>query len=297
MRRIFLFPVLLMALAAMVSCGPRHDPEMPKPDHIVVVIEENHGLDEIIGSPYAPYMNKLANEGLLFTQSHGVIHPSQPNYIALFSGELQGVKADECLKDKTPFTTPNLGAALIKAGYTFKGYAETLPSSDFMDCSYQKSDLTGGMLYARKHVPWVNWIGDKENNMPVSVSQPLTEFPSDFSKLPTVSFVIPNQDDDMHNNGSDSAMIIRGDQWLQEHLSAYVEWAKTHNSLFILTFDEDSFTPKNQIPTIFVGQVVKPGKYDSTINHYNVLRTIEDMYSLPASGPAKETPIKGIWNL
>ena len=35
----------------------------PPYDHIVVVVEENHALNEIIGSPQAPYLNSLANGG------------------------------------------------------------------------------------------------------------------------------------------------------------------------------------------------------------------------------------------
>jgi acid phosphatase len=297
MQRFFLSASFILLLAVFASCGHPPRQGFPQPDHIVIVIEENHGFNGIIGNPRAPYINKLAGEGALFTDAHGVTHPSQPNYIALFSGSTQGVKGDECLMDVTPYTTPNLGAALIGEGFTFTGYAETMPSSGFMKCSYKKSDKTGGVLYARKHAPWVNWIGDKENDMPASVSQPLSEFPSDFSKLPTLSFVIPNQDNDMHNKGGDTSMIPVADQWLQQHLSDYVEWAKTHNSMLIFTFDEDNFTKDNRIPTIFVGPMVKPGEYGDSINHYNVLRTIEAMYDLPASGPAKASPIKGAWNL
>ena len=57
-----------------------------KPAHIVIVIEENHGFSQIIGNPRAPYLNRLATAGALFTEAHGVVHPSQPNYLALFSG-------------------------------------------------------------------------------------------------------------------------------------------------------------------------------------------------------------------
>lgn len=268
---------------------------LPKPDHIIVVIEENHGFDQIIGAPQAPYINELAAEGALFTDSHGVTHPSQPNYIALFSGATQGVKADECLLEKTPFTTPNLGASLIKAGYSFEGYGETMPYDGFKECTYKKSTLTKAYLYARKHCPWVNWQGDKENGLPDSISHPMSEFPSEFSKLPTVAFVIPNMDNDMHNNGGDTAMTRRADVWLRTKLAKYVDWAKTHNSMLILTFDEDNFTPQNEIPTIFVGPMIKPGKYNDSINHYNVLRSIEHMYQLPPAGPAQAQVIKGVW--
>ena len=272
----------------------------PKPDHIVVVIEENHGYNQIIGTPQTtpqtPFINALANEGALFTDSHGVTHPSQPNYLAIFSGSIQGVTDDRCLGPETPYTTPNLGAALFAKGYTFKGYAQNLPSIGSEECRYMKSTLNGGTLYARKHCPWVNWQGDKENNFPGdSVSFPMTDFPSDFDKLPTVSFVIPDQDHDMHNNSNDTAIVRMADDWLKSNLSNYIDWAKTHNSLLILTYDEDNFTKENQIPTIFVGPMVKQGKYHENINHYSVLRTIEHMYGLEESGLAKADPITNVW--
>lgn len=269
---------------------------LPRPSHIIIVMEENHSFDQIIGSKYAPYINELAKESALFTDAHGVQHPSQPNYIALFSGNTQGVKDDKCLKNVT-FTSANLGAYLIKAGHSFGGFAQTMPTGDFTGCYYQKSTITKSYLYGRKHCPWVNWIGTKTNQLPVSVSKPMTEFPIDFSKLPTVCFVIPDMDHDMHNIGSsgDGEAIRRGDQWLKQNLSKYVEWAKKNNSLLIFTFDEDDFKAPNHIPTFFVGPMVKPGRYTQRIDHYNVLRTIEALYRLPASGNAKADAITDIW--
>jgi acid phosphatase len=299
MRSFIAFAASLVFVSLSFGCKNTAKQEqasvLPKPDHVIVVIEENHGFDQIIGAPQAPYINQLASEGALFTNSHGVTHPSQPNYIALFSGSLQGVKGDECLAD-TAFTSPNLGGALLKAGYTFKGYGETMPSEGFKGCYYQKSTLTHASLYGRKHCPWVNWLGDGPNQMADSLSKPMTEFPSDFGQLPTVAFVIPNMDNDMHNNGGDTVMVRRADDWLRQNLSGYVSWAKDHNSLLILTFDEDNFTKHNQIPTIFVGAHVKPGKYADSINHYNVLRTLEQMYQLQPSGPAKAAPITQVWD-
>ncbi|MDP4284731.1 MAG: alkaline phosphatase family protein [Bacteroidota bacterium] len=297
--------ILLAGMAltgVLASCNQQAKKNIAKagiivPDHIIIVIEENHGYDQIIGSTSAPYINELANTSAVFTNSHGVTHPSQPNYLAFFSGSTQGIPDDQCLQDKTPYTTPNLGAALIKNGYSFKGFAQTMPSPGFLDCSYLKGDLTGGTLYARKHAPWVNWQGNKENNIPDSVSQPMTAFPKDFDQLPTVAFVIPDQDHDMHNIGTpgDSAAIKRGDDWLKENLGAYVEWAKTHNSLLILTYDEDQFTPQNHILTIFAGANIKPGKYDEKIDHYSILNTMEAMYDLRVTDTTNAFVIKDIW--
>ena len=273
--------------------------DIPHFDHVIIVIEENHAYNELIGSANAPYINKLAKDGALFTDSHGIGHPSQPNYLALFSGSTQGIKGDECLAKITPFKTPNLGAALMSKGLSFKGYAQTMPSEGFLGCTSIYSKLTIGYLYARKHTPWVNWIGTGPNSIPSSASVPMTAFPKDFSKLPAVSFVVPNMDCDMHNIGfpGDAAAIRRGDHWLQEYIADYADWAKKHNSLLILTFDEDDYNPQNgnRIPTIFYGDKVKKGEYTETINHYNVLHTLEVMYGLPSADNVSASPIIDVW--
>jgi acid phosphatase len=297
MRKTGFTVICLFTAILFSSCNSKKN--ISRPDHIVIVVEENHGFDQIIHSENAPYINQLAKEGTLFINSQGVTHPSQPNYLALFSGSLQGVDGDKCLDKETPYNTPNLGAALLQAGFTFTGYAESLPKAGSLVCRYEEVKRYD---YARKHAPWVNWQGDdlQKNQLPDSTNQPLTSFPSDFSKLPTLSFVIPNEGNDMHNLDidGDTAAIKRGDQWLKEHLSAYVEWARKNNSMLIITFDEDegeSMT-HNPIATIFVGEKIKQGQDSTAINHYSVLGTVESMYNLPLSGKAKDAKlIQGIW--
>ena len=269
---------------------------LPKPLHIVIVIEENHGYDQIIGSQNAPYINKLAKEGTLFTNSHSITHPSQPNYLALFSGSTQNVDGDACLTKNAPLTTANLGAALLKAGYSFKAYSETLPKPGSEECFFQVKE---GYDYARKHAPWVNWQGDKENGLPAASNQPFSNFPADYNKLPTVSFVIPDEGNDMHNIDldGDTAAIKRADHWLKVHLSSYVRWAKKNNSMLIVTFDEDEKGDMhhNHIATIFVGPMVQRRSNNDSISHYSVLRTIEGIYNLRHSGNAIAGEITNAW--
>jgi len=119
---------------------------VPRPDHVVIVIEENHSFSQIIGSPDAPYINSLVAQGALFTQSYAITHPSQPNYLDIFSGSNQGVTDDSC---PHYFITDNLGLYLLNASLTFAGYSEDLPSVGSLVC-------TSG-AYARKHAPWVNF--------------------------------------------------------------------------------------------------------------------------------------------
>ena len=250
---------------------------VPRPDRVVIVIEENHSYGEIIGSSAAPYINSLAAQGALFTQSYAITHPSQPNYLDLFSGSNQGVTDDSC---PHYFMTANLGLYLLNASLTFAGYSEDLPSVGSIVC-------TSG-AYARKHAPWVNFT-----NIPTTTNLPYSYFPTDYVTLPTLSFVIPNLHDDMHDG-----TIQQGDSWLQQHLDAYVQWAMTHNSLFIMTFDEDDGSQGNRIATIFVGQMVVPGQYSESINHFNLLRTLEDMFDLPYAGVSGSyQPITDVWTM
>ena len=260
-------------------------PHLPRPDHIVMVIEENHSYSQIIDSPDAPYINRLAAQGAVFTQSFGITHPSQPNYLVLFSGSTQDVTDNSC---PHTFTTPNLGHALLAGGLTFAGYSEDLPSVGSLTCSVG--------LYARKHNPWVNWQDSVTNGLPAATNLPMMTFPADFSTLPTVSVLVPNQINDMHH-GKDPERVQIGDRWLQEHLDAYAQWAQQHNSLLIVTWDEDNGKEDNRIVTLFVGPMVQTGRYDQRITHYNVLRTIEDLYGLSHAGASADaTPITGIWN-
>ncbi|HET8693036.1 MAG TPA: alkaline phosphatase family protein, partial [Aquabacterium sp.] len=235
--------------------------------------------------------------------------PSQPNYLFLFSGHHQGVLpgwfVDErspytgtALRDRQgrplshsqqspvgvannaipdrwlPFTSPNLGAAIMKTGGSFAMFSESLPypswncstDSSLVPCT-QSWALTD--LYRRKHNPAINWTdqlaptserglhGDLEHNiLPVTVNlafdpthdpalkRSFRGFMKDekgqglgFEHLPTVSVVVPNEQNDAHSNSAESS-----DGWLQRNLGSYAQWAMTHNSLLILTFDEDGST-------------------------------------------------------
>ena len=289
--------VILAAITLSPQVKTQND--IPQYDHVIIVMEENHAFHEVIGSADAPYIDHLAKDGVLLTNSHAIGHPSQPNYLALFSGSTQGVTGDDCLQGKTPFSTPNLGAALIDHKFTFRGYAQNMPKAGFLDCTAHSSDVTIGHLYARKHCPWVNWLGNGVNTIPASCSLPMTDFPKDFTKLPTLAFVVPDMDHDMHNIGlaGDAKAIRRGDAWLKANIADYAEWAIKHNSLLIVTWDEDDSSSKNQnkIATILYGAKLLGGKYAVPITHYNILHTLESMYGLPFTDANNAPPIAGVW--
>jgi acid phosphatase len=249
---------------------------LPKPDHIVIVIFENKDVEEVLGIDQAPFLDELAQTGVNFTNAHAEAHPSQPNYLALFSGSTQGVTDNSCLP---PLSAPNLATQLAAAGRTFVGYSEDLPEAEFTGC-------TSG-LYAQKHAVWGAFT-----NVPSGSHQPWTAWPSAYEQLPTVAVVVPNLCNDMHD-----CDVATGDRWLREHLSDYRTWAHSHNSLLLVTFDESSsHGGGNRIVTLLDGAGVRPGRVDEPVDHYRLLATVEAMYGLPALGHAAgTTPITSIW--
>jgi len=253
-----------IATAAFLLSAPmaRADESLPTPDHVVVVMMENHSFGEIINPRHAPFIASLADSGASFTNAFAVSHPSEPNYFALFSGSTQNIHTDGTYSFPR---APTLAGALAAVDKTFIGYTEAGSP--------------------RKHNPWESFASAR------GVERPLTDFPRGFAALPTVSFVIPNLDDDMHDG-----TVAAGDRWLQDHLGAYAKWAETHNSLLVITFDEDDYSADNRIPTIIYGDHVRPGRYTDHITHFNVLSTLVAMYGLkPFGDVAGAAPIREIW--
>ncbi len=268
----WIFCGIFLAFSPVASTAPLT--VLPKPDHIVIVVEENKSYSQIIGNPAAPYINKLSRRGALFTQSYGVAHPSQPNYLALFSGTTRGIGSNAC---PLLLNGENLAGALIDKGLSFTSYSESMPQPGFEGCIYG--------AYYRKHNPLANWPELAEFNQPFSV------IPQDYAKLPTVALVVPDQRNDMHDGS-----IARGDSWLANNLESYAQWAKEHNSLLIVTWDEDDGSSNNRVATLFVGPMVKAGRSAQRINHYTVLRMISEVYGLPYLGESvHEKSITGIW--
>ena len=267
----------LLLAAALLLCGPGilAAQTVPRPSHVVIVVEENHSYSEIINSPQAPFINTLASEGALFTSSYAVAHPSQPNYLALFSGSTQGITNDAC---PHTFSGSNLAHQVLVAKKTFRAYSEGLPSAGSEVCVSGK--------YVRKHAPWTDF-----SDLPSAVNQPLTSFPTNYANLPTVSFVIPSLLNDMHDG-----TIQQADSWLQAKLLAYVHWAKTNNSMLIVTWDEDDASSSNRIPTIFVGPMVKPGKYGQKITPLQRAANLGSNVWTRLRGPASNgSIITNIW--
>jgi hypothetical protein len=230
--------------------------------HVVVVIEENYSGQAIVAGGQAPYLKSLAAQGEYFSNYHGVSHPSEPNYLALFTGSTQHTDgSDSCIRS----SAKSLVGEARGAGVSVKGYIEGLSS---------------GNGYACRHDPFSQLTDAR------SAETDFSHFPSNYATLPKLSVVVPNLTDDMHDNG-----IGPGDRWARAHLSGYAQWAKTHNSLLIVMSDENDADPNysgnqpgesgNGALAIAVGARIAAGKGNSgRFDHYSMLRTLEDIFGL-----------------
>jgi acid phosphatase len=252
----------------------------PHPDHIIFVWFENKKYSSIIGNSNAPYINSLIAKGTLFTKMFAITHPSYPNYVDFFAGRPNGVRNNNCINTRT-LLTPNLYTALKSVGKSFAWYSEGLPATGSTVCKYG--------YYVEKHNPTTIFA-----NVPTSANKTFSSFPTDYTKLENVVCITPNLQNDMHDG-----TVKDGDTWLKNHLSSLASWCATHNSIFVVYFDENDGTSGNQIPVVALGQPVKVNyKHSTYADHYNWTRTICAMFGAPKTLTANlstRTSINGCW--
>jgi phosphatidylinositol-3-phosphatase len=221
-----------------------------RPAHVVIVLLE--------GDPHgdaAPWLSALARHGAVFPAATAV--PGS-GYLAVFRGS--GAGSPGCAGTLTGAT---LATRLAGTGKTFTGYAQSMPSDGYRGCD--------SGAFTRDHTPWIGF-----RSTPASESLRFSRFPTrDFGALPTVSLVVPNRCDDGGTCPAGTA-----DAWLKDHLGGYASWARTHDSLLIVT-SGGSTAPDRRMPLVLYGERVRSGVYQRHADQYSVLRTVEDFYHLP----------------
>jgi len=286
--RLVLLGVAFVA-AAIVGCGGGGGPGsrlvLPLPSalpvsrssHVVIVVMENKDFGEVIGHEDAPYANRLAARYALATASYGVRHPSLPNYLALTAGSTFGIDSDctDCAVNAT-----NLVDQLERAGVRWKAYMEGMPSPCFLGAS------AGG--YAKKHDPFLYYRDVATNVLRCARVVPFGQLGLDLrgGRLPTFVWITPNLCDDTHDCG-----VHDGDRFLASLVPALLRELGPHGFL-VVTWDEGKQEGKQgccrlasggRIPTIVAGPDVRRGvRVTTPIDHYSVLRTVEDALGLPA---------------
>ena len=193
--------------------------------HVIVIIMENKGYTQIIGSSDAPYQNELAKKYASGSKYYGVYPESLPNYISIIAGY------PYLTKDKDPGTMAPLKEQTIvnllqSKNLTWKGYFEDMPEV----CYLKDSGKSGYIVH---HNPFVYF--DIRNDDRCKNTVGLDNFYKDLSDntLPNYSFVVPNNIHDSHDS-----TVADGDEWLSTFVPKIINSTVFNNTALFIVYDE-----------------------------------------------------------
>lgn len=237
--------------------------------HVYLIVFENHGFDAVVNGSEMPYLKGLTKRGALATAYSAITHPSQPNYIALFSGDLHGITDD----GNHDVTAPNLADQLDARGKTWAVSAENLPDGCFLGAT-ASGGPDGPGTYARKHEPAISFVSISRNPARCARIQNLSSFDpgrADFQ------LIVPNLCHDAH----DCSLAV-ADKWLAGFAPRILDSPEfKQDGVLFVTFDEAESKGPNVVPLVAVGPSVRASTTTAQVgNHYSLLRTIEDNWSL-----------------
>lgn len=323
-RRRTLIPIALLVCATTslnfaqsASSGATAAPRPKHFDHVLIVVLENQSYEFAIKNDL---LKSLAQEGAVFSNFGNVYHYSYPNYLAMIAGSDFGTHKPQLLSDSQRTFNDDSEHRTIGDLLNWKNYAEDYPASAPAGRAFL-GDRKG--RYVRKHVPFLSFRSVQEksfhNVVAVDTHAPNNAFVTDVGRfiadpqahpLPEYMFYSPNLDDDGHDPTSNPQKgLKKAADWLRGFLTTWLHfddktWVpkddQMKRTLVIVTFDESEGNRKpERIYTVFLGAMVKTQEVTAAYNHYSVLRTIEDNFSLDPihkeSGDGTASIITGIW--
>jgi len=226
---------------------------------IFVIMLENHSQSTVIGNPNAPYITGLAEKYGEATNYYGVTHPSQPNYVAAITGQLDIDKMND--HPTNTFAWTNLVDQLESHGKSWGAYMEAMPSAGYTGFTAPGSVA----LYTNKHNPFVLMDDIRSDPSRLANIKPYTDLAADLnsSHAPDFVWISPNQCNDMHggvyvtvaghpetpcpygstvDDANDAALKAKADAFVEgavETIRSSKAW--TGNSVIVILTDEADF--------------------------------------------------------
>jgi phospholipase C len=256
---------------------------------VFTIVMENRSQGDILGNSAAPYINRLANQYAVAYGYHDpFVHPSEPNYLWMASGENFGVLDDNDPISHHLDSTSHLVDQIEMAGLTWKSYQESMG---------QPCGLVSQGRYAAKHDPFVffndvnGWDGANFNPSVrcnahvVDYSQLDADLAAD--TVPSYAFITPNLDDDMHDGS-----VQQGDAWLANEVPKILASpAFQAGGVLFLMWDEGSGYPASDDPPMIVisPNAVAGMKSNTDYDTSSYLKTVQAILgveTLPCNGSA-----------
>jgi len=261
---------------------------------LVVIVMENETYDNIAGNSEAPYLNQLIAQGELFTDYAAVASGSNPNYLGVTSGLTSALSPP----------SPNIFQAIDASGgaVKWKEFMESMPGN----CASGTRTMVPGTsvpLYTSDHDPDYKY---RANSTCSTNDVPMTASTFNPASLPSLSYVVPNECDDMHTlpaNGQacpayfgpnpGTSLISMGDNWLA---TVVPQLLAQPDVTVLITWDEgrQTTTPPQHVVAVEAGAGVSPGSRDGTAyNHYGLEAGLYRYFGLGAApnNGAAATPL------
>jgi len=248
--------------------------------HVIIIIMENKGYEQVIGSSDAPYQNELTKKYASASKYYGVYPDSLPNYISIIAGYPYLTK-DNDTGTMAPLKESTIVNLLQSKNLTWKGYFEDMPEV----CHLKDSGKSG---YVVHHNPFVYF--DIRNDYRCNNTVGLDNFFKDLSNqtLPNYSIVVPNNIHDSHDS-----TVAEGDRWLSTFVPNIINSTTLNNTALFIVYDEGQKHDKSgfgngtyavnggRLPLILVSPHANNG-YVSPVEytHYNLLSTVEKIFNL-----------------
>lgn len=262
---------------------------VPRSNHVVVVVLENKSYSDTLA--YMPWLKSVAQKYSYTQYYYGNTHPSIGNYFMMTTGMI--ITNSDGYTGTV--TSNNIVRQLIRAGKTWKAYAESLPYTGY----------TGSTRYPymKHHVP-MTYFSDVRNSSEKYNLVPFSRFATDRANgnLPHLSFVVPNNRNNAHDcpwggvSCSSATKLKHADEWMKKNIAPLLSNSDfMRDGILIVTFDESLHTDRahggGRILTVVAGPRVRRGYRDphNYYQHQSLLRTLEFALGLPTINAASST--------
>src|SRR3989454_451221 len=242
-----------------VGLGPISSSATGNFDQLVVVLMENHNLNEIYGP--APYMTQLADQYAFSEGWSSITNPSQPNYIALLGASTFGVSGDG---NHPNLNHPTLVDLIETSGHTWNAIAEGSGSG----CSINPDR-------GEDHFPFLSYTtitGSAARCASLHSGGP-TDVVAALNAGTNFIWFTPTDQHNMHDNS-----VASGDSWLQSWVPGLLTAMGSKKAALIIMFDE-AYTSPPYIYMSFSGTATKHAyKSTASYSHYSLAKLLEDVW-------------------
>ena len=254
-----------------------------------------------------PFWQLLARRGRLLTNSHGITHPSLPNYAALVAGDFFGMAHEDFYNVNATTIYDLLDAKNVDYGTYVEWYNPIATHRGPNDCNNyifngpidNSNPVWYAQVYRRLDTPpllFSTYTSDYKRCE--KIYNATTQFAKDVQEgsLPAYSFYVPDMLHNAHDPMSDSDYVHQpttAGYWFNAFLDLYLEDLEKQGVLVVATMDEATWqndsdsepNNDNHIATILFGAGVTPNTKDDTyITHYGLLRGAIQQFGLGSLG-------------